>query len=803
MQPEREEFKKEYLEYIAQTCFKPFAECSPREKYEALVTMVRDCCSGIRTETLRRRQRQSAKIVYYFSMEFLIGRLLENYLIQLGVRDLAEDVLRELGTEITDLFECERDPGLGNGGLGRLAACFLDSMASEDIACVGMGIRYRYGLFRQKIFNGRQSEEPDDWLADGYPWETPVFSEAVEVPFGGRVDRRWEDGRMVYELKDTNNVLAVPYDVPILGYDGHAVNRLRLWRARPVRKQLDMEAFNAGDYSRAQKVNNEAEAISCLLYPADHTAAGQRLRLQQEYFFVCAGIHDVLENYRANHLTTRGWVGLPDMVSIHTNDTHPALCVPELMRQLMDNEGLDWDVAWDITRRTVSYTNHTVMPEALEKWSVPLLQSLLPRIYQIIEEIDRRWREEFDTSLPDWHDRWAATAILSGGSARMANLSIIGGHSVNGVAALHTQILKDTVLKDFYALRPEMFQNKTNGVSHRRFLLQSNPELSRFITDRIGEGWITRPEELEKLLAWREDEAALTELRQVKRQARQRLCGYIADRFGIDCDPNGIMDVQVKRIHAYKRQLLNAFKILALYDRLRDDPNAPVPPTTFLFAGKAAQSYAFAKDTIRFVCAVADLVNADPVVRQRIKVVFMENFGVSMGQIIYPGADISEQISAAGKEASGTGCMKFMFNGAVTLGTLDGANVEIRDRVGDENIAIFGLTAQETERFTTKGGYSARAEVEADPVLARVMAHMTDGSLGDRFWDIQDALLKYNDEFFVLKDFRPYLTAWDALAAEVSELSFQKKSLTNIARAGWFSSDRTVREYADQIWHIH
>ena len=578
MQPEREEFKKEYLEYIAQTCFKPFAECSPREKYEALVTMVRDCCSGIRTETLRRRQRQSAKIVYYFSMEFLIGRLLENYLIQLGVRDLAEDVLRELGTEITDLFECERDPGLGNGGLGRLAACFLDSMASEDIACVGMGIRYRYGLFRQKIFNGRQSEEPDDWLADGYPWETPVFSEAVEVPFGGRVDRRWEDGRMVYELKDTNNVLAVPYDVPILGYDGHAVNRLRLWRARPVRKQLDMEAFNAGDYSRAQKVNNEAEAISCLLYPADHTAAGQRLRLQQEYFFVCAGIHDVLENYRANHLTTRGWVGLPDMVSIHTNDTHPALCVPELMRQLMDNEGLDWDVAWDITRRTVSYTNHTVMPEALEKWSVPLLQSLLPRIYQIIEEIDRRWREEFDTSLPDWHDRWAATAILSGGSARMANLSIIGGHSVNGVAALHTQILKDTVLKDFYALRPEMFQNKTNGVSHRRFLLQSNPELSRFITDRIGEGWITRPEELEKLLAWREDEAALTELRQVKRQARQRLCGYIADRFGIDCDPNGIMDVQVKRIHAYKRQLLNAFKILALYGPLRPAPGRPQRP---------------------------------------------------------------------------------------------------------------------------------------------------------------------------------------------------------------------------------
>ncbi len=802
MQPGKNEFKKEYLEYIAQTCSKPFVECSDREKYEALVTMVKDCCSGLRAETMRRRVKDGNKTVYYFSMEFLIGRLLENYLIQLGILDMARDVLSELGTDLDALLECERDPGLGNGGLGRLAACFLDSQATEDIPCVGMGIRYRYGLFRQKIFNGMQSEEPDDWLADGYPWETPVFSESVEVPFGGRVDRRWENGRLVYELRDTQNVLAVPYDVPILGYDGRAVNRLRLWRARPVRKQLDMEAFNAGDYSRAQKYNNETEAISCLLYPADHTAAGQRLRLQQEYFFVCAGVHDALKHYRLCFLDELGWEGLPEKVSFHINDTHPALCVPELMRRLMDDEGLEWEKAWSITRRTVSYTNHTVLPEALEKWPVSLLQSLLPRIFQIIEEIDRRWRDGFDTSLPNWHDRWAATAILSGGSARMANLSVIGGHTVNGVAALHTEILKETVLKDFYALRPEMFQNKTNGVSHRRFLLQANPALADFITRRIGDGWIVRPEELSLLLPFRDESASLEELAAVKLRAKENLCGYISRNFGIQCDPSAVMDVQVKRIHAYKRQLLNAFKILALYDRLRDDPAAPVPASTFLFAGKAAQSYAFAKDSIRLVCAVADLVNADPAIRERIKVVFMENFGVTMGQIIYPGADISEQISTAGKEASGTGCMKFMFNGAVTLGTLDGANVEIRDRVGEENISIFGITAEEAQRYTLQGGYSAQAVMDGDPVLRRVMNHLIDGSLGVQFWDIWDALLKHNDEYFVLRDFRSYLDAWDALAAEVGQPSFRKKSLTNIARAGWFSSDRTVREYATDIWHI-
>ena len=507
----------------------------------------------------------------------------------------------------------------------------------------------------------------------------------------------------------------------------------------------------------------------------------------------------MLRTFRATHLP---WDKLPEHVAIHTNDTHPALCVPELMRLLMDGEGLSWEEAWDITCRTISYTNHTIMPEALEKWPVSLMRSLLPRQFQIIEEIDRRWRESFDQSVPGWHDRQQATAVIGGGFVRMANLSVIGGHSVNGVAKLHTEILKNTVLRDFYAISPEKFNNKTNGVSHRRFLLQSNPGLSRYIAERVGDGWVEQPEKLEGLLAYADDTESLRELAKVKLAAKKNLCDYIARDFGIACNPDGVIDVQVKRIHAYKRQLLNAFKILALYDRLRDDPYAKVPASTFVFAGKAAHSYAFAKESIRFVCAVADLVNADPVVSRRMKVVFMENFGVTMGQRIYPAADISEQISTAGKEASGTGCMKFMMNGAVTLGTLDGANVEILERVGAENISIFGLTSEETERFTTQGGYNARKCAESDPVLARVLAHLTDGSLGSKFWDLEDALLKYNDEFFVLRDFAPYLAAWDALAGESGNLSFQRKALVNIAKSGWFSSDRAVAEYVSDIWKI-
>ena len=795
----KDEFKREYLERVAQLCSKPLENCSNTEKYTALVDLVCDTCNALRSETDRRRAHSGQKTVFYFSLEFLIGRLLENYLIDLGVRELAEEALRELGVELTELFERERDPGLGNGGLGRLAACFLDSMAAQDMPCVGMGLRYRYGLFKQRIYHREQTEVPDDWLLRGYPWETAVPSEAVEVRFGGHIDRRMENGRILWELRDYESVLAVPYDVPVAGYGGVSVNLLRLWSAQPLHRELDLDAFNAGDYSRAQKHNNDAEAITCLLYPDDCTPAGRRLRLQQEYFFVCAGVADVLRRFR---LTGKPWSELPNFAAIHTNDTHPALCVPELMRVLMDEEGLSWDEAWTITCATLSYTNHTVLPEALEKWPIDLMRSLLPRIYQIIEEIDRRWRAGFDTSRPSWEKELAATAVLWDGQSRMANLSVIGGHSVNGVAALHTEILKNSVLKDFYALCPEKFSNKTNGVSHRRFLLQSNPDLARYITERIGSGWITDAAELTRLLPYASDDESLRELAKVKYAAKQRLCAYIAKNFGIECNPDSAFDVQVKRIHAYKRQLLNAFKILALYDRLKADPCAAVPPTTFIFAGKAAHSYTFAKESIRFVCAVADLVNADPVVSRRIKVVFMENFGVTMGQLIYPAADISEQISTAGLEASGTGCMKFMFNGAVTLGTLDGANVEIMEQVGAENISIFGMNTAEVHAASAPGAYSAAAAAEADPVLRRVVERLTDGSLGDTFWPLYDALITYNDPFFVLKDFASYLAAWDTLAAETGTLAFQRKSLSNIARAGIFSSDRTVREYAEDIWHI-
>ena len=795
-----QEFKREYLESVAATCGVPLEECSTQDKYEALVKLLNDCCSGIRAETGRRHWESGEKRVYYFSMEFLIGRLLRNTLVNLGAEDVARQGLRELGVDLDELCECERDPGLGNGGLGRLAACFMDSLATENYCCTGIGIRYRFGLFKQVIRDGEQIEEPDDWMENGYPWERARTDESVIVRFGGRVERHMENGRMVFEHKDWHGVKAVPYDLPLVGYGGVSVNRLRLWSAKPLHHRLDLAAFNRGDYSLAQKADNDDNAITCLLYPDDDTPEGKRLRLKQEYFFVAAGIAHVVRRFKSRYGTD--WQLFPEKVAIHTNDTHPALCAPELMRVLLDEEGLEWDEAWDITCRSLSFTNHTVLPEALEKWSIPLMQSLLPRVYLIIEEIDRRYRLSFDQSIPNWYERWKNTTILWDGEVRMANLSVIAGHSVNGVAALHTEILKETVFSDFYALTPEKFNNKTNGVSHRRFLREANPELSALISGKIGSGWLTDATELEKLLAWRGDGAFLDELTAVKQRKKEQLCAYIVRQSGVQCDPNSVFDVHVKRIHAYKRQLLSAFKILALYDRLKADPTAPVPPTTFLFAGKAAHSYAFAKDVIRLLCAIAELVNRDKDVNGKLRVVFLENFGVSMAQRIYPAADISEQISTAGKEASGTGCMKFMFNGAVTLGTLDGANVEILGQVGEENISIFGLTSAEALRYARQGDYSAAGELEQNEELRRVVEHLTDGSLGTCFWDIRSALLNQNDEFFVLKDFAPYLRAWETLAAEVGQRSFAEKSLVNIARAGVFSSDRTVREYAGEIWHI-
>ena len=793
-------FKQEYLESIAAHCALPLDECSAQEKYEALSKLIMDCCASIRAETGKRHRESGEKRVYYFSMEFLIGRLLRNTLINLGVEDMVEQGLRELGVDLDELCECERDPGLGNGGLGRLAACFMDSLATANVCATGIGIRYRFGLFKQRIVNGEQTEEPDDWLDNGYPWEICHNDEAVTVPFGGYLERREENGRFIFEHKGWRGVQAVPYDVPLVGYGGNSVNRLRLWYAKPLRRELDLAAFNRGDYSLAQKTDNEAKAITCLLYPDDDTPAGKQLRLEQEYFFVCAGIEHVLRRFKEQY--GHNWSLLPEKVAIHTNDTHPALCVPELMRRLMDDEGLGWDEAWSLSCRTVSFTNHTVLPEALEKWSIELMQSLLPRIYLIIEEIDRRYRESFDRSQPNWYERWKNTAILWDGQVRMANLSIIGAHSVNGVAALHTKILQESVFSDFYAMNPDKFNNKTNGVSHRRFLRESNRELSALITEKIGEGWLTDAAQLQGLLPYADDADFLRRLAAVKRQKKEQLCAYIREKNAIDCEADSVFDVHVKRIHGYKRQLLSAFKVLSLYNELKENPNADIPATTFIFAGKAAHSYSFAKEVIRFLCAIADKVNGDESLHGRLKVVFLENFGVSMAQRIYPAADISEQISTAGKEASGTGCMKFMFNGAVTLGTLDGANVEIMEQVGEENIAIFGLTAPEAERLQREGSYDARREIEEDPALQKIMEQLTDGSLGAQFWLIRSALLSQNDEYFVLRDYASYMSAWRALAKEVGSEEFRRKSLVNIAKAGVFSSDRTVAEYCREIWGV-
>lgn len=800
----KEDFKVAYEAKALEVFAKPVSECSTFEQYELLVYLISSTTGKVRTQTSQRHIRLQQKKVHYFSMEFLIGRLLKNYLINLQIEDLVRDGLKDLDIELDALCRCEKDPGLGNGGLGRLAACFLDSMAYLGVPGVGMGIRYRFGLFRQKIENGYQTEEPDSWLENGYPWETKKTDEAIPVQFGGYVERILDaDGQEHYVTKNAQTLLAVPYDVPIVGYGGKTVNVLRLWSAEPVVEKLDLTAFNHGDYSGAMRERNEIEAITCILYPDDSTEAGRALRLKQEYFFVSAGIADIVKNFKKNY--GPDWSIFPDKISIHTNDTHPALCVPELMRVLIDEEYLSWEEAWDITQRTISYTNHTIMPEALEKWSIDLMRSLLPRVYQIIEEIDRRYCAAFDRTQPDWQEKLRNTAILWDGQVHMANLSIIGSYSVNGVAALHTEILKTSVLRDFYAMTPEKFNNKTNGVSHRRFLAEANPGLRTLITDAIGPDWMGNAMDLQNLLPYREDAAFLSSLREIKRQNKIRLGNYIAETMGIAVDPDSIFDVQVKRIHAYKRQLLAAFKIMHLYNILKENPNADIKPYTFLFAGKAAAGYAFAKEVIKYICSIADLVNSDPVISKTLRVVFLENFNVSSAQLIYPAADISEQISTAGKEASGTGNMKFMFNGAITLGTLDGANVEIRNRVGDENIFIFGLTAEEVMNYYVNGGYIAYDTCHGDPRLEKICSQLVDGTflpMGRNFYSIHDALMKANDEYFVLKDFDSYLNAFTKLTETMQDpIRWGKMSLTNIAMAGEFTSDRTIRQYCDEIWH--
>lgn len=799
----KDDFKEQYLAEFTQTMAKPFEECTKREKYEVLARMICSRAAKLHTETRLRHIRQRRKQVYYFSMEFLIGRLLNNYLINLGIDETVRRGLRELGEDLDQLLLMEPDPGLGNGGLGRLAACFLDSMAYLDLAGMGMGARYRFGLFKQTIEDGRQTEEPDPWLINGYPWEIRNSDNAVSVHFGGKVERTYEDGKISFEHTAYQTVLAVPYDVPIVGYEGKTVNMLRLWQAEPAEEKIDLAAFSRGQYSEAVRERNEIEAITAILYPDDSTPAGKELRLKQEYFLTAAGIASIINDYKRQY-GTENWGPFADQTAIHTNDTHPALCVPELMRVFLDQENLEWDDAWDLVTRTISFTNHTIMPEALEKWPIDLMQRLLPRVYMIIEEIDRRYRENFDRSQAGWQDRLQSAAILWDGQVRMANLSIIGSHSVNGVASIHTDILKKDVFQTFFQESPDKFNNKTNGVSHRRFLLESNPGLGRLITASIGPGWISNAYHLENLLPYTNDDRFLDQLEQIKYERKCYLAEYVKENNGIIIDPTSIFDVQVKRIHAYKRQLLNIIKIMYLYNRLKQDPDMDLHPCTFIFSGKAAQSYAFAKEVIRLIHALADVVNHDTQIGGKLKVVFIENLGVSTGQLIYPAADISEQISTAGKEASGTGNMKFMFNGAVTLGTMDGANVEIRRLVGDDNLFMFGLSSSQVSEL--HGSYHSLDICQGSPELTEIIDQLVSGFFGaekEAFWSIHDALIRYNDEYFVLADFEDYLRAFfDAVRAYQDRRRWNRMSLTNIAKAGHFSSDRTISQYAQEIWKL-
>ncbi len=799
--------KYDFIDQLHETALvvlgKEFEECSPQSKYFALVKLLVSEASDQRMKTMRQTQQRQRKQIYYFSMEFLLGRLLENYLMNLDITELVRDGLAVMGERLEDYYEREKDPGLGNGGLGRLAACFIDSLASLGYVGNGNGIRYRFGLFTQTIENGVQVEKPDKWLDFGYPWESRKIEDAVPVRFGGRVERRYDGDRMHYEYKPDQTILAVPYDVPVVGYGGETVNTLRLWSAEPSGENFDMDAFNRGDYAAAVKYRADIQAITSILYPNDNADPGKVLRLKQEYMFVCAGIQTILVDFKKKY--GDNWERFPDAVAIHTNDTHPALCGPELMRLLVDEEGLDWDKAWKITTASISYTNHTILPEALEKWPIDLFRSLLPRVYDFVEEIDRRYIESFP-QVEHRQEMLKNTAILWDGQVRTANLSVICGHSVNGVAELHTEILKTRVLKDFYALTPEKFSNKTNGVSHRRFLLQANHSYAALITEAIGDNWVRDASRLSELTAFENDPSFQERAALSKRENKARLAKYILDHTGVEVDPDSLFDIQVKRFHAYKRQLLNVLHIIDLYQRIRSGESVPVTPATFIFAGKAAQGYDFARDVIRLVNSVAHTVNSDPKANEYIRVVFVPDFSVSNAQLIYPAAEISEQISTAGMEASGTGNMKFMMNGALTLGTYDGANVEIARLVGEDNIKIFGLRSEEVERLRSDGGYLSWDVYNGDERIRRVVNSLTDGTfaaLSGNFPLIYDSIMRNNDTFFVLRDFAAYADARRELhELHLDKVAWNRSSVHNTACSGYFSSDRSVEDYAREIWGL-
>ena len=747
----------------------------------------------------------SQKEVYYFSIEFLLGRQLKSNLLNLGIEDVVRTSLKELDIDLDNLINAESDPALGNGGLGRLAACFLDSMASLDISGHGYGIRYKHGLFEQKFINGYQVEVPDNWLTHGgYAWETVRPNKAIVVKFEGNISLVDKNGRLEANHTDYIPVMAMPYDIPIIGYRNNSINTLRLFKSEVLSRDfgpLTIHAKNSyGSYEDALKYKYYAEEISQVLYPNDSNYAGKLLRLKQEYFFVSAGIQDIIRKYKKNKLDIKK---LNEKVAIHINDTHPTLCIPELMRILLDEEKLSWDEAWNITINTISYTNHTIMTEAMERWPKEMLKTLLPRIYMIIEEINRRYTNELKESKYD-NDKIYRMSIIDNNDIKMANLSIVGSHSVNGVAKLHTELLKKEVLKDFYEHEPQKFNNKTNGIAHRRWLISANSELSDLITELISKDWKKDTSKLKELESYINDKTVLDKIGKIKYHNKERLAKFIKEKYNIDINPNSIFDVQIKRLHAYKRQLLNALHILHLYHELLENPNFDMEPRTFIFGAKAAPGYYLAKCIIKFINSLADKINNDPRINNKIKVVFLENYGVSTAELIIPAADVSEQISTTTKEASGTGNMKLMMNGAITLATLDGANIEIFDQVGKDNIVIFGLSANEVLNYNKFGGNSALDLYNSNRNIKRVVDDLINGFIPNMEKEgrqIYDSLITYNDEYFVLRDIENYIEAQEKINKFYKNKDkWNQITLINIANSGIFSSDRTIEEYAQDIW---
>ena len=807
---EKDVFKRDVRNNVKTLFRKEVEEATPQQLFQAVSYAVKEAIIDDWLATQKQYEKDDPKTVYYMSMEFLLGRALGNNLINMTAYKEVKEALEEMGIDLNVIEDQEPDPALGNGGLGRLAACFLDSLATLGYVSYGCGIRYRYGMFKQKIRDGYQVEAPDNWLKDGNPFELRRPEYAREVRFGGNIRVEYDEtGKTHFVQENYESVMAIPYDYPIVGYGNHIVNTLRIWDAEAI-VDFQLDSFDRGDYHKAVEQENLAKNIVEVLYPNDNHIAGKELRLKQQYFFVSASIQAAITKFKKKH----GDISkLPEKVTFQMNDTHPTVAVAELMRILLDEENLGWNEAWDITTKCCAYTNHTIMAEALEKWPIDLFSRLLPRIYQIIQEIDRRFVEQVRAQYPGNEEKVKKMAILMDGQVKMAHLAIVAGYSVNGVAKLHTEILKNQELKDFYQMMPEKFNNKTNGITQRRFLMHANPLLADWVTEKLGtKEWITDLSKMSGLKEWLDDEEALKEFMTIKFKNKERLAAYIKEHNGVEVDPRSIFDVQVKRLHEYKRQLLNILHVMYLYNQIKEHPEMSFYPKTYVFGAKASAGYIRAKEIIKLINSVADVINNDRSINGKLKVVFIEDYRVSNAELIFAAADISEQISTASKEASGTGNMKFMMNGAPTLGTMDGANVEIVDEVGIDNAFIFGLSADEVINYEQNGGYNPYDIYNNDPDIRRVVDQLVDGTYanGDKemYRDLYNSLLNNQggaraDMYFILKDFRSYADAQArAMEAYKDTDKWAKMALKNTACCGKFSADRTIQEYVDDIWHL-